>query len=141
MKDSLKPGLTHELTFTVNENKTVPKLYPEAERFQDMPAVFATGFMVGLLEWCCLECMIPHLDWPDEQSVGTRVNFTHEAATLPGQTVTVTCTVTEVDGRRVAFTAEAHDGIDLISRGEHERFVITKERFDEGLAKKREAIG
>jgi len=141
MKDSLKVGLTHELTFTVNDNKTVPKLYPESDRFQDMPGVFATGFMVGLLEWCCLECMIPHLDWPNEQSVGTRVNFTHEAATLPGQTVTVKCTVTEVDGRRVAFSAEAHDGIDLISRGEHERFVIAKERFDEGLAKKREAIG
>jgi len=136
MKDSLKPGITHELKFTVNDNKTVPMLYPEAERFQEMPDVLATGFMVGLLEWCCLECMIPHLDWPEEQSVGTQVNFTHEAATVPGQVVTVNCEVTEVDGKRVAFKVVAHDGVDQISTGTHERFVIARERFLGGLAKK-----
>lgn len=140
MKDSLKVGLTHELTFTVNDNKTVPNLYPEADRFQEMPDVLATGFMVGLLEWCCLECMIPHLDWPEEQTVGTHVSFSHEAATVPGQTVTVNCEVTEVEGKRVAFKVVAHDGIDQISSGTHERFVIARDRFHAGLEKKREQI-
>jgi len=140
MKDSLKAGVTHKLVFTVNDGKTVPNLYPESDRFQEMPSVLATGYMVGLLEWCCLECMIPHLDWPQEQSVGTHVNFTHEAATIPGQTVTVNCEVTAVEGRKVTFSVVAHDGIDQISSGTHERFVIAKDRFDSGLAAKREQV-
>lgn len=140
MKDTLQPGLSHRLSFTVNENKTVPMLYPESDQFQQMPPVLATGFMVGLLEWCCLECITPHMDWPDEQSLGTLVNFTHEAATVPGQTVTVDCEVIEVDGRRVVFRVSAHDGVDRISSGTHERFVIESSRFGQGLAKKRQAI-
>ena len=55
MKASLKPGLKHRMTFTVPENKTVPHLYPEAAMFQEMPKVFATGYMVGLFEWACIE--------------------------------------------------------------------------------------
>lgn len=94
-----------------------------------MPKVFATGFMVGLLEWACLELMLPHLDWPREQSVGTLVNFSHLAATPPGMTVTVDATLTEIDGRRVVFHVTAHDGVDEISSGIHERFIIDRERF------------
>lgn len=84
VRESLRPGLRHELRFRVPESKTVPALYPEASEFQAMPAVFATGFLVGLLEWACLEAIIPHLDWPDEQSVGTHIDVSHEAATPPG---------------------------------------------------------
>ena len=40
-----------------------------------MPKVFATGFMVGLFEWACIEAMVPHRD-PGEGSVGTLVNVT-----------------------------------------------------------------
>jgi len=51
MKESLKVGLEHVHTYSVPENKTVPYLYPEAKAFQEMPRVFATGYMVGLMEW------------------------------------------------------------------------------------------
>ncbi len=71
MKDSLKPGLTHRHIFTIPESKTVPNLYPESDMFREMPVVLATGFMVGLLEWACIELLRPHLDWPAEQSLGT----------------------------------------------------------------------
>lgn len=137
MKDSLTAGLTHRLQFTVGENKTVPALYPESTHFQQMPAVFATGFMVGLLEWACLELLIPHLDWPQEQSVGTHVNFSHLAATVPGMTVTVDATITDVNGRRIGFNVVAHDGVDEISTGTHERFIIDRDRFDANLGAKR----
>ena len=49
MKPTLVEGLKHTHQFTVSEKKTVPNLYPESDLFQDMPNVFATGFMVGLL--------------------------------------------------------------------------------------------
>ncbi len=130
MKESLRPGLEHVLGFQVPATKTVPALYPEAPDFQAMPEVFATGFLVGLLEWACIELVNPHLDWPAEQTLGTHIDVSHDAATPPGLTVTVTARLTAVEGRRLSFTVEAHDGIDLISRGTHERAVINRAKFD-----------
>ncbi len=121
MKDSLRPGLEHVLTFTVPATKTVPALYPEAPEFQAMPEVFATGFLVGLLEWACIQLVNPHLDWPTEQTLGTHVDVSHDAATPPGLTVTVIVRVTAVEGRQLSFAVEAHDGVDLISQGTHQR--------------------
>ncbi|MGC8481229.1 MAG: thioesterase family protein [Acidimicrobiales bacterium] len=126
---TLRPGLTHEFRYRVPKEHTVPYLYPEAEAFQDMPEVFATGFMVGLLEWTCVQLLMEHLDWPDEQSLGTLVECTHEAATPPGLEVTVNATLVEVDGRRLRFDLWAHDGVDTISRGSHERMIVDRARF------------
>lgn len=139
MKEGLHPGLEHELAFTVTPAKTVPALYPESPSFREMPEVFATGFMVGLLEWCCLELVKPYLDWPREQTVGTHVDVSHTAATPPGLTVTVRARLTEVDGRRLVFSVSAHDGVETITSGRHERFVIDRAKFDARLAPKREA--
>lgn len=136
MKDTLQPGITYELKFLVPSSKTVPALYPEAEEFLAMPEVFATGFMVGFLEWACIKCVNPHLDWPMEQTVGTHINVSHEAATPPGMEVTARVELTAIDGRRLVFSVEAHDGVDLISRGSHERFVINREKFDAKLKSK-----
>ena len=138
MKDTLRPGLTHEFRFRVPENKTVPHLYPEAGEFQVMPRVLATGFMVGLLEWACIQAINPHLDWPNEQSVGTLVNFSHTAATPPGLYVTVRVKLETVEGRKLAFSVSADDGIDKISEGTHERFVIDAAKFNSKLAAKAE---
>ncbi|HZN27542.1 MAG TPA: thioesterase family protein [Burkholderiales bacterium] len=137
MKDSLQPGLTFEFRFTVPESKTVPHLYSESALFQDMPHVLATGYLVGLMEWACIEAIRPHLDWPREQSLGTAVNFTHIAATPPGLTVTVKGRLDKIEGRKLSFTLSAHDGIDTISKGTHERHVIDAERFNAKVRAKR----
>ena len=136
MKDTLKPGLSHTFQFRIPANKTVPHLYPESDLFRDMPEVLATGFMVGLMEWACVDALRPYLDWPAEQTLGTHVSFSHEAATLPGMTVTVKVRLTQVDGRKLRFEVEADDGVDIISRGSHERFLIDAVRFREKIAKK-----
>lgn len=136
MKETLKAGLTSTLEFAVTPSKTVPQLYPEAPEFGPMPAVFATGYLVGLVEWACMRLVVPHLDWPREQSVGTDIRLDHRAATPPGLTVTVQARLEEVDGRRLKFAVSAHDGVDEISRGTHERFVIESERFAAKVAKK-----
>ena len=137
MKDTLKPGIRYEHKFIVPKSKTVPALYPESEEFVAMPEVFATGFLVGLLEWACIRCINPHIDWPQEQTVGTHIDVSHEAATPPGLEVTVTVELTTVEGRKLVFAVEAHDGVDLISKGRHERFVINKEKFDAKVGTKK----
>jgi len=136
MKDTLKPGLKYQHKFVVPSSKTVPSLYPEAEEFLAMPEVFATGYLVGLLEWACIKCINPHIDWPSELTLGTHINVSHQAATPPGLEVTANVELVEVDGRRLVFQVEAHDGVEVISRGLHERVVVNKERFQSKLGDK-----
>jgi fluoroacetyl-CoA thioesterase len=136
MKETLQTGISYEHKFVIPESKTVPALYPEAEEFAVMPEVLATGFMVGLLDWACIRAINPHLDWPQEQTLGTHIDVSHEAATPPGLEVTVSVELVAIDGRRLVFAVEAHDGVDLISRGRHERFVVNKAKFDAKVGEK-----
>lgn len=136
MKESLQPGLQYTHQFVIPVSKTVPSLYPESDEFIQMPEVFATGFLVGFLEWACILSINPHLDWPDEQSLGTHIDVSHEAATPPGFEVTADVELIEVDGRKLVFNVEAHDGVDLISKGRHKRFIINKNKFDQRLDEK-----
>jgi len=140
MKPSLKPGLIHTFEFTVPESKTVPHLYPESSEFQVMPSVLATGFMVGLFEWTCIQLLTPHIDWPREQTVGIHVNFSHTAATPPGLTVTVKAELIEIAGRKLTFSISADDGFDTISSGFHERFIIDADKFNRKLEAKAKAV-
>jgi fluoroacetyl-CoA thioesterase len=142
MKDTLKPGIESTFTFRLPDTKTVPALYPESPEFQEMPKVFATGFLVGFLEWACIQAVNPHLDWPAEQTVGTHIDISHVAATPAGFDVTAKVKLIEVAGRRLLFEIEAYDNVELISKGKHDRFVINKDKFDskmkEKISKKRD---
>ena len=135
MKPTLKPGLTHRFAYTVPDSKTVPNLYPEAPELQAMPDVFATGFMVGLMEWTCVQLLASHLD-EGEGSLGVHVDVSHKAATPVGMTVTVDAECIEVRGPRVKFKVAAHDGLDEIGAGTHERFIVRWDRFGKGVAAK-----
>ncbi|MBU0622049.1 MAG: thioesterase family protein [Gammaproteobacteria bacterium] len=136
MKASLQPGIKYEHKFLLPPTKTVPALYPESEEFLAMPEVFATGFMVGFLEWACIKCINPHIDWPTEMTLGTHIDVSHLAATPPGMEVTANVELIEVDGKRLVFQVEAHDGVDLISKGRHERYIVNRERFDAKIGEK-----
>ncbi len=136
MSPDLVVGMKHSITYTVPETKTVPHVYEDSGDFAVMPAVFATAFLVGLLERACLEALIPYLDWPNEQTVGTHINVSHTAATPPGLTVTVNVELIEIDRRRLLFRVAANDGVDDISTGTHERFVIDAAKFTAGVAAK-----
>jgi fluoroacetyl-CoA thioesterase len=135
MKPTLKPGLKHRVVYKVAEEKTVPYTYPESLEIASMPKVFATGFMIVLMEWACTELIAQHLD-PGEGSVGVHVDVSHLAATPPGMTVTAEAECVEVAGPRVAFKVKAHDGIDLIGEGRHERFVVVWDKFNARVAAK-----
>jgi fluoroacetyl-CoA thioesterase len=141
MRDTLKPGLAYQFSFKIPPTKTVPHLYPESEAFRQMPQVLATGYMVGLMEWACIEALRPHLDWPREQSLGTHVNLSHLAPTPPGLTVTVYVKLDRVEGRKLTFSVSAHDGLDTITEGTHVRAVIDSEKFGAKLADKTRRAG
>jgi fluoroacetyl-CoA thioesterase len=100
-----------------------------------MPKVFATGNMIILMEWVCSQLLGPHLD-AGEGSLGVHVDVSHLAATLPGMTVTVEVECADIAGQRVSFKVKAHDGIDLIGEGWHDRFVVLWDKFNARLANK-----
>jgi fluoroacetyl-CoA thioesterase len=135
MKDTMKEGLEYTLRYRIPENKTVPYIYPEAKVYQEMPKVFATGFMVALIEWACIEAMAPHME-PGPGRVGTLITLTHSAATPPGMEVTVHVRCTRVDDQRTSWEIEAKDEVDVISKGTLERFSIDFARFNARMAKK-----
>ena len=133
---ALRPGIVHQFTYTVPTDKTVPFLYPESAEFQQMPRVFATGFMVGFIEWACIQAINPYIDWPRQQTVGTHIDVSHQAATPPGMEVTATVKLIEVNGRRLVFEVEARDEQETIGRGTHERYIVDAARFSNKLEEK-----
>lgn len=140
MKESLKVGLSHELRYRVPEERTVPSLLPESEEFQSMPRVLASGYMIGLIEWTCIQAANPHLDWPREQTLGIGFELSHSAPTPPGGVVTIRVSLETLEGRKMTWAVRAHDDLDLISEGYHHRFVIRAEQFNAKVAAKKEAI-
>ena len=86
--------------------------------------VFATPAMCALME----EAAQAYLE-DGEGTVGIALSITHEAPTPLGATVTAKATVSAVEGRKITFDIEASDGIGIIGRGTHERFVINNEKF------------
>lgn len=132
MKDTLQPGITHTMTYKVPDGRTVPNLLPEAPEFVAMPEVLATGYMVGIIELACMQALHGHLD-EDEITLGTHVNFSHAAPTVPGSTVTVDVKLVAVDRRALTFEIEARDEHATISTGTHQRGVVNRERFESRL--------
>ena len=136
MSPELKPGLRFEWRYMVPARATVPQLYADTAFCRDMPDVLATGYMVGMMELACVNGMMPYLDWPREQSLGTMVSFVHFAPTPPGMTLRIEGEVLQVEGRRVRFKVEAWDDVERICEGTHERMVIDPDRFGAKLAQK-----
>lgn len=135
MKDTLKVGLEHTLTYRVPRERTVPFLYPDAPPFRNMPEVFATGYMVGFMEWACMQALAPHME-EGERTVGTMINVTHEAATPAGMEVSATVRCVGIDGKRTVWEVIARDEVEVIGRGTHERYAVDFEKFSARVAAK-----
>jgi predicted thioesterase len=126
----LEPGLVEEFTFHVEAADTARHWGGET-----MPVVLSTPRMIGFLERTAHTGISPYLD-AGQGSVGTLVNVRHLAATPVGMQVRCRAELLTVDGRRLTFKVEAWDEIDKIAEGEHERFIIDKDRFNKRLEEK-----
>lgn len=140
MTDSLQAGMTFEFRYVVSKERTVPYLYPDIEEGAAMPQVFATGYMVGLMEFACIKFINPHIDWPRQQTVGIHINVSHTAATPPGMTVSVKGCLERVEGKKLSFSLEAFDDQDRISSGTHDRFIIDAEKFNAAVTAKSDSF-
>ena len=126
---TLKPGLEGTAALTVDEAHTAPRIGSGRVH------VLATPVMINLMEAAALNAA-EHLLPDGHQSLGTRIDVSHVAATPVGMAVRATAVVTRVDGNRIAFRVEAHDEQDLIGEGSHERVVVDVARFDARVSEK-----
>jgi predicted thioesterase len=121
--DALKPGLTGAAEILVGTRDTAPHVGSGKVK------VLATPVMVGLMEEASLNAVEGLLP-AGHQTVGTRLDITHVAATPVGLRVTARAEVTRVEGRRITFRVWADDERERIGEGTHERIVIEVARFD-----------
>lgn len=102
-------------------------------------AVLATPVLINLIEAAALAAC-EHLLPAGHQTLGTRLDVSHTAATPIGGLVTATARVTAVDGREIRFKVEARDDIDLIGGGDHVRVVVNVDKFEARVRRKADAL-
>src|SRR5260221_12113343 len=120
---NLPAGMTGTAELVVGEQHTAPRIGSGRIR------VLATPVMINLIEAAALAAVEQSL--PEEhQSLGTRLNVSHIAATPVGMRVRATAEVERVEGRTIYFRVRAEDEHELIGQGTHERGGVNLERFD-----------
>ena len=97
--------------------------------------VLATPVMINLIEAAALAA-VEHLLPPGQQSLGTRLDVSHFAATPVGMRVSAEAELIKIDGRLLTFRVAAADAIEPIGEGTHQRVVVTLDRFDQRVQKK-----
>ena len=129
----IAPGATAEVSGIVDADRTADAMGNRGVH------VFATPFLIGMLEDAAGSVLRPHLP-PGAGTVGTMVEMKHLAATPVGMKVRARARLLESDGKRYLFSVEAWDEQDKIAEGRHERFVVPDmEKFLARAMKKRPA--
>jgi len=129
MRPGLMIGARHVVRYTVPAHQTVPDLLPALAEFRRGQPVFATGFMVGLMEAPCMAAVYPYLE-PGEVTVGTAITMTHLAASPPGTPLAAEARTVAVNGRSVRFAVMVADAAGQIAAaGEHGLRVVDAARF------------
>jgi len=127
MKTTLQAGVSARITVLVDRARTIDFMGEQAR-------VYATPMLVRDIEIGCRELLLQHLD-AGEDSVGTRIELDHTAATLMGMKVELTLTISAVQGRSVTFDVAGHD-IEPICHGRHQRFIVDVKKTEARLAAK-----
>lgn len=129
--DDLKPGLTATVEIVVGTRDTA------AHVGSGKIGVLATPILVTLLESAALQAVERFMP-PGQQTVGTRLDISHTAATPVGMRVRAHAELIRVEGRKLTFRLHAEDDGEPIAEGTHERLIISVERFDQRMQKKME---
>jgi len=128
MSESLQPGLTATRRIDIDRDRTISFMGDECR-------VYSTPRLLYDIEMACRDLLLLHIE-PGKDSVGTRVELDHIAATLMGMWVEITVTLTAVNGGAVAFDFSARDAVEDVARGKHNRFIVNIEKTAQRLKAK-----
>ena len=125
----IKVGLTGSAEITVQDADTAPRIG------SGRVSVLATPVMINLMEAAALNA-VERLLPQGHQSLGTRLEVGHYAATPVGMRLRATAELTKVEGRNLEFRVEAFDEKERVGDGTHVRVVVNVARFDERVQRK-----
>jgi fluoroacetyl-CoA thioesterase len=121
--ERIKPGLKGTSELLVAEEHTAPRVGSGRVH------VLATPVMINVIEAAALAA-IEHLLPEGYQSLGTRLDIRHFAATPVGMRVRAEVEVLKIEGRTVTFRVSVADEKEPVGDGTHERMVVNVSRFD-----------
>jgi fluoroacetyl-CoA thioesterase len=125
----LRPGLSGHAELVVGEEHTAPRVGSGKVH------VLATPVMINLIEAAALAA-VEHLLPEGYQSLGTRLDVRHIAATPVGMRVRASAVVESFSGKTIRFRVEARDERELIGDGTHERVIVNVAKFDQRVQRK-----
>jgi fluoroacetyl-CoA thioesterase len=124
------PGLIGRSEMVVKEEDLVSRLGSVSVD------VLSTPRLIQLLETAAIEAIQQFIS-PEQLSLGTLVKIKHLSPTPLGKKVTAHALLKEVDENRLHFLVEAYDEMEKIAEGEHERVLVSRERFLQKIERKR----
>jgi predicted thioesterase len=128
MSEPLAPGLSATRRVDIDRDRTIGFMGDDCR-------VYATPKLLYDVEMACRDLVLAHVE-PGKDSVGTRVELDHVAATLLGMWAEITVTLTRVDGAAVSFDFTVRDAIEEVARGKHNRYIVGIEKTAQRLKAK-----
>jgi predicted thioesterase len=98
--------------------------------------VLSTPKLIQLMEAAAIKAIEEFIP-SDQLSLGTHVRIKHLSPTPLGMKVISHAILKEVNKNRLVFLVDAYDETEKVAEGEHERILVSKERFLQKVAKKR----
>jgi fluoroacetyl-CoA thioesterase len=98
--------------------------------------VLSTPRLVQLMEAAAIEAIQEFIP-SDQLSLGTYVKIRHLSPTPLGMKVFAHALLKEVNKNRLIFLVDAYDEMEKVAEGEHERILVSKERFLQKVNQKR----
>ena len=129
MPPELVPGVSHTRRIIVERDRTIGFM---GEEFR----VYATPSMIDDVEYACRDFLVTFLS-EEQDSVGARVEIDHLAPTLVGMWAEIRVEISAVEKRRVTFSFQVHDAVEIVGQGIHVRFIVDKPKTAERLAAKK----
>jgi fluoroacetyl-CoA thioesterase len=124
------PGLTGKSEMIVKEEDLVSQLEGVTVN------VLSTPRLIQLLEAAAIEAIHEFIP-PEKVSLGAEVKIKHLSPTPLGMKVTAHAILKGVDKNRLFFLVDAFDELEKVAEGEHERVIVSKDRFLQKVEKKR----
>jgi predicted thioesterase len=98
--------------------------------------VLSTPRLIQLMEAAAVNAIKAYIP-TDRVSLGTRIDVRHLSATPLGMKVTAHALLKTMEENRLIFMVDAHDEKDKVAEGEHERILVSKERFLQRVERKK----
>lgn len=124
------PGLAGKSEMIVKENDLVSQL-----GFVELD-VLSTPRLVQLLEAAAIDAIQGYMA-QDQFSLGATIRVQHIAPTPLGMKVLAHALLNRVEKNRLYFLVTAYDEKEKVAEGEHERILVSKEKFLQKIEKKR----